>query len=314
MQRNFYLLPLLTVFSVSLFTACAIIHPPVTVEQVNQETGVRQVKQTLKQQLKQPQPALPNSVGVLPFRERGTDYGLGLAATEFFTANLARFKAFNLVDLSYSSLLEHEYATFSPQKKRRVLRAEQLVTGVIHYKDRRLAVAGVRMRDDDRKYKKIAIRRGDASEFFRLIADVNVYFLQQNGITVTKQMADQLYQIPTEKIEAYILYAKGKHQQYLGNFKAALNAYRSAQKVDPEFEQVEQSIDEVETQMTAAVPAPQPTADPVDDSEDEPMDPAPTVEEKYTPPVTESGNVVIKVRPGDVDGRVVIDFPLPEGF
>ena len=299
------------VLALMLGTQCGIVHPPLSIEQESANNQTRLIKNELQQNIKTARSALPNSVGVIPFIETGTDYGLGLAATEFFTANLSLFNSFNLVDMSYSSILNQEFAAFSPQKKRQALKAEQLVTGILQLQNGRLTMAGVRMRQGDRSYKKIAIRKGNGSEFFRLVADLNIYFLQQNGITITRRMAQRLYQIPTENIKAYILYAKGRHQEYLGNFQAAMNAYRRAHKLDPRFQKAEQSSRNLKARI-ASMP-PHLLRQKLGRMNQKADRHSPNIEEKYVPPVTESGTVIINFSPSDETGQVLIDFPLPEG-
>ncbi len=290
---------------------CGIVHPPLSIEQEDAAIEARQIKTELQENIKTAPPALPNSVGVIPFMETGTDYGLGLAATEFFTANLSLFKSFDLLDMSYSSILNQEFAAFSPQKKRQALKAEQLVTGIVQLENGKLTMVGVRMEQGDRSYKKIAVRKGNGYEFFRLVADLNIYFLQQNGVIITRRMARRLYQIPTENIEAYILYAKGRHQEYLGNFRAAMNAYKRAQKLDPRFQKAEQSSRNLQARI-AAMP-PHMLRQKLVRMHQQANRHSPNIEEKYVPPVTESGTVIIDFSPTDETGQVTIDFPLPEG-
>ena len=102
-------------------------------------------------------PRVPNSVGVLTFQERGAKTGLGLAATEFFTANLNLIEKFNLIDMSYSTILEQEFTHFSPSRKQQTLRAEQLITGYVNLAGEDLSVSGLDLPRGTTNFQMVAM-------------------------------------------------------------------------------------------------------------------------------------------------------------
>lgn len=277
---------------------CSMIHPPLSVESYNQRHvdrgGIKAMLRTFADQ----DTVLPNSVGVIPFYEKNSNTGLGLAATEFFTANLNIFDQFNLIDMSYSSILEQEFSAFSPQKQIKSLRAEKLVTGVLMLKNRQILLAGFDMDRSDASYQKLSVRKGDGTEFFRLVSDLNIRFLEKNGITVTPEMAQQLYRIPTENLQAYVLYAKGRHEEYLGNFENALRAYENAVRLAPNFEKARQST--IRMVNNLAYLSPSMIDEKIKDIRDEQ---SPGLEERFVPPLLEKGTIIISIEAPTLERR-----------
>ena len=288
-----------TVIAAMLFAGCGMIHPPLSVETYNSNQVNRRQIKTLLSTFAEQDSVLPNSVGVIPFYESESNTGLGLAATEFFTANLNLFDQFNLIDMSYSSILEQEFTAFSPQKQIKSLRAEKLVTGIVMLKNRQVLLAGFDMERTDRSYKKLSVRKGDGTEFFRLVSDLNIRFLEKNGIIVTPEIAEQLYRIPTENIQAYVLYAKGRHEEYLGNFQNALRAYENASRLDPNFKKARQSARLMSNRL-AALPRPM-LANKIKDIRDDREKQETGLEERFSTPLLQSGKVVIDIEAPTVE-------------
>lgn len=244
-------------FIASLFAFPACMHPPIGMEQhsASPELSASRPEQRLselKQNERYPRGALPGSVGVLTFTDNNPKTGLGLAATEFFTANLALFKRFTLIDLSYSEVLETEYQSYSPEQKRALLQAEQLVRGEVVLENGRLRLSGTLLRNDSGAASSLGERRGGVRDFFRLVADLNIEFLEANNLTVTPQIATQLYKVPTEDLVAYILYARGRHHERMGDYQEAAEAYRAAVVKDPKFKEAQKSLKDAERQLGQA--------------------------------------------------------------
>jgi TolB-like protein len=284
-------------FFLLFIMGCAAIHPPGQLQQ-SEPSKVSTKESTveiLQANLDQEAALLPNSVGVLPFKERGEESGLGLAATEFFTANLGMVQDLALIDLSTTSILETEMAAFSPDKKQRALRAEQVVTGYVTRSGGRLFVNGMQRTQETADYNPLAELDGKESDFFRLVADLDIRYLEKRGIVVTKEMADRFYEVPTENIAAYILYAKGRQAEYLGNFAEAQAAYQQAAEMDPDFDEAEKGSERVERQIAVASELAVPPAQPV--SEDlftSPVEQPPSIEEKNAPATGNTGTVIIR--------------------
>ena len=231
------------------------IHPPITVQTYSDRDTGTSTREKLISELKKNSAAgqfVPNSVGVLPFREVGTETGLGLAATEFFTSNLGLFDRFNLIDQSYSDVLEEEFANYSPGKKRALLRAEQLVEGTVMVQKGKLRLKGFLYAGNQAQPIPLGELEGNSRDFFRLVADLNIKFLEKNRITVTPDIARELYKIPTEDLVAYILYAKGRRYERLGEYQKATKAYRAAIKRDPGFKQAQKRLNHVEKPIIAS--------------------------------------------------------------
>ena len=289
---------------------CSHIHPPITMEDYNQpkQDLRKQVIAELKENATNNKGIIASSVSILPFKETGQETGLGLAASEFFTSNLSMFSQFTMIDRSYSNILAEEYKNYSPEKKQQILRAEQMVRGNVNLNQNEIAIQGTAIK----KKAKIALpsKAGETEDFFRLVADLNIDFLQKNGIVVTDEIARQLYEIPTENIEAYILYAQGRYEESLGNLEAAVKAYRKAQQIDPKFEEPKQRVREIGEIAAIQPPGLRDSEDEfdldnelVDDSSDDllnrPLNQKPNIEERYIPPTIGTG-------------QVIIDFELPE--
>lgn len=281
-----------------VFTAC--MHPPIGTEQYSAPPGLsasrqEQILSELKQNERYPRGAVPGSVGVLTFTDNNPKAGLGLAATEFFTANLALFKRFTLIDLSYSEVLESEYQAYSPEQKRELLQAEQLVRGDVALENGRLRISGALAPNNSRASSPLGDHRGGVTDFFRLVADLNIKFLETNNITVTSQIANELYKVPTEDLVAYILYSRGKHLERTGDYQEAVDAYRAAVVRDPKFKEAQKSLKDAERQMSQ-VPAAQAAKTSRDVLSGAP-DTAPNIlEELSTPGLPGNSPVIIDVQ------------------
>lgn len=278
-----------------LLTGC--IHPPITVEQyaAPEDLEISQKEKLLselKEKEQSPTGLIPGSVGVLNFEEMSSDVGLGLAATEFFTANLGLFDQFTLIDMSYSAVLAEEYQNYSPDIKRVLLEAEQMVSGRVGMKDGVLVIDSDLIPTYSNNPTDLATLRGHAKDFFRLVADLNIKFLEKNNVTVSKEIADQLYQIPTEDLVAYILYARGRNSERLGNYAEALQYYQSAAKKDPKFKKAKERIDETKEKMKQPQPAEQAQKNVLTDVPDTSPN---IVEEESVPGLVGNSRVLIEI-------------------
>jgi hypothetical protein len=275
---------------------CAIMHPPASFKKREVVESPREkVLKTLKTNARAEKPILEGSIGILPFKDRGEETGLGLAATEFLTSNLSMVETFSLIDMSYTHLLETELANFSPDKKQKALRAEQVVAGSVTVSGGALFVYGMYRTAEIEKYKEIAMMEGLEQDFFRLVADLGIVLLENNGITVTKEMADRFYTIPTEKLQAYILYAKGRHAEAMYDFDAAQTAYQQASEADPDFEEAGKSSERVKQKiMSMADMVVQTVADiKTEEIFTNPIEQPPSIEEQSVPSTQNTGTVNI---------------------
>ena len=236
----------LLLLSLIFFINCSYFHPPISVDQVNSKNDNQHLISQLMKNSKENNEPIPGSVSVLPFEEKGKKTGLGLAATEFFTSNISLFSQFTLIDRSMTNTLEQELAHFSPEKKKQALCAEQLVQGEVNLNNKKLAVSGDILHSG--KSKKMDGKNGNAEQFFQMIADLNIQFFENNGIVVSDEIANQLYEVPTENIRAYVHYAEGRYQESIGNFKAAVSSYRQAANLDSDFEEPNERMEKVENQ------------------------------------------------------------------
>jgi hypothetical protein len=280
------------------FTGCALMHPPGSFERKETKVSPRdKILKRLESNAAGNKPVLEGSVGVLSFKDQGEETGLGLAATEFFTSNLSLVDEFNLIDMSYSYILEAELSAFSPEKKQQALRAEQVVTGFVTISGGALFVHGLYRREETENYNELAMLEGAESDFFRLVADLGIRFLENNGMTVTQEMADRFYTIPTENLQAYILYAKGRQAEAVFDYAGASAAYQAASEADPDFDQAEKGSSRMEQQIAAAVDVPVETSTPVE-TEDlftNPTEQPPSMEEQSVPSTSSTGTVTIEV-------------------
>jgi len=293
MKRIGFILALLL-----LIMGCAAIHPPNQIQKA-ESPELSQKESTLdvlQANLEKEYNVLPNSVGVLPFQEKGEETGLGMAAAEFFTANLGLVEDITLIDFSTTSVLEAEFAAFSPDKKQKALRAEQVVTGYVTQSGSKLFINGLLRSAETTDYEPLAVLDGEQSDFFRLVADLNLRYLENRGISVSQELADQFYTVPTEKIEAYILYAKGRRAEYLGNYDEASAAYQQASEMDPNFKEAEASNQRVEQQMaeTGEMTASAQSESLSEDLFSSPVDQPPSLEEQNVPATGNTGTVIIR--------------------
>jgi hypothetical protein len=289
-----YMKKIISLLSILFLAGCSVFHPPLTVESYNKSVSMSpkdKILADLKKNSETAPAAVPNSVAVITFEGRGSESDLGLAATEFFTANLNLFNNFNLIDRSYSTILEQEMSQFQPDKQRRTLGAEQLLTGYTTLTGDALNVSLLDMPKDRNTFQMMAMQDGKNTDFFRLVADLDIKFLEKNGVTVSKEMADRMYTVPTENLQAYILYAKGRRAEYAGDYASAKQYYQQAQQSDPGFKESELGTQRVDQQMESIVTAPPPPETP--DLFVKPVDQPPSMEEKNVPPIGSKGTVVI---------------------
>lgn len=308
MNRIRYVFPILFV----VLVGC--IYPPASLVQYQAAEGPEvSQRETILSELKanaaRAPGAVPGSVGVLTFDETG-DRGLGLAATEFFTSNLGLFEQFTLIDMSYAAVLSEEFYSYSLDRKRTMLKAEQLITGKVAFDGDAISISSHVVKE---RAKPLGDLRGGEKDFFRLVADLNIKFLENTGIAVSPAIANEMYRVPTEDLEAYVLYAKGRKHERLGEYEAALKAYAQAAKRDPEFKEVKASSERVqrkaeiqrqaqearEKQAEPEKKREEPVEPPVRTALPEPSPTLPTVEEQHVPPV--GGN-----------SKVIIEIPIPE--
>jgi len=233
----------LLLLSSIFFINCAYIHPPITVESVNKEEKVntKSLIDDLVKNAEEENKPIVGSVSVLPFEDTGYLTGLGLAATEFFTSNLSLFSQFTLIDRSTTNTLATELNHYSPEKKKQALRTEQLVQGEVNMKGKIVEMSGNIISNE--KSDKLNKKSGNTEQFFQMVADLNIQFFEKNGITVSDEIANQLYEVPTENIRAYIHYSEGRYQESLGNYKAAVKSYQQAVELDPEFAEPEERLE-----------------------------------------------------------------------
>lgn len=283
-----------------LIVGCAAIHPPGQI-QLTEPSKISKKESTIEMlQVNADQESLirPNTVGVLPFQEKGEETGLGLAASEFFSANLYLVDELDLIDLSTTSILEAEFKTFSPDKKQKALRAEQVVTGYVTQSGGKLFINGLLRGAETTDYEPLTVLDGELSDFFRLVADLDIRYLEKRGISVSQEMAEQFYTVPTQQIEAYILYAKGRHAEYLGNYNEAMISYQKASEMDPEFKEAKESNRLLDEQLTVSADAPAaPQLQSQSLSEDlfvSPVEQPPSIEEKNVPATGNTGTVSIR--------------------
>lgn len=282
---------------ISIFLLGGCIHPPISVESYSHSANrPEQLVAELKQNF-QKHP-IPHSIGVLPFKESGKEVGLGLAATEFITSNLSLFENLTLIDQSYADVLENEFATYSPSEKRMMLRAEQLVGGQLKVSDGKLQVKADFLPGYLDSPRELARLEGRSTDFFRLVGDISIKILEKNKITVTPQIAEQIYKPPTEDLVAYVLYAKGRRMERLGDARGAAAAYRAALKRDPKLKPAKQQLENIQMQETGMVESASVKPDPLR-NEDPIAQPPNTIEETSVPGLV--GN-----------SPVIIEFPLPQ--
>lgn len=281
------------VFAMLFVVLVGCIHPPASLvhyQAAEPEVSQREtILSELKANVARSPGAVPGSVGVLTFDETG-DRGLGLAATEFFTSNLGLFDQFTLIDMSYSAVLSEEFYSVSLDRKRTMLGAEQLVTGKVAFDGDVLSMSSHVVKE---RAKPLGDLSGGEKDFFRLVADLNIKFLENTGIAVSQEIADQMYRVPTEDLEAYVLYAKGRKHERLGEYEAALEAYGQAAEKDPGFKEVKEGSERVQVKVERPIEPPTRIVLPEESAT------LPTIEEQHVPSV-------------GANAKVIIEIPLPE--
>ncbi len=76
---------------------------------------------------------------------------------------------------------------------------------------------------------------GNLDDLFELQKRIVFSFLEKNGYELTQEEKEAIAYIPTQNLEAFLMYSKGLLQEDAGNYKEAETFYNNAIQVDPNF-------------------------------------------------------------------------------
>ena len=102
-----------------------------------------------------------------------------------------------------------------------------------------------------------------------------------------------MYEVPTENIQAYILYSRGRRAEYTGNYQEAAEYYRRAQRMDSNFREPGTGLKRVD--QTIKMASAHPRTKPPSDLFERPPERQPGYTEKNVPPVGDKGLVIINI-------------------
>jgi len=91
--------------------------------------------------------------------------------------------------------------------------------------------------------KSVTNISGNLEDLFELQKRVVFSFLEKNGFELTQEEKESIAYIPTQNLEAFLLYSKGLLQEDAGNFKEAETFYNNAVQIDPNFRAAENKLE-----------------------------------------------------------------------
>ena len=77
--------------------------------------------------------------------------------------------------------------------------------------------------------------QGSLYDLFVIEKAIVFSFLQANGIDLTREEKDQIQYVPTQNLQAFLLFSRGLIERDNGNYKRAIIFFQKASELDPNF-------------------------------------------------------------------------------
>lgn len=196
-----------------------------------------------------------NTLAVFPLIYQGTDttyVPLSRGFSEMVSIDLAKIKQFRILErvriqavldeikFSQSTLVDQSTAP----RAGKILKAGTIVSGdydVTHNGYFRINLGSW---DSQTSIRKTWVNKsGSLDDFFRLQKDVVFAFLQAYGIELTKTEMESISHIPTQNLQAFLLYSRGLLQEDAGNFRQAESYFNDAISIDPQFNAAQNKVE-----------------------------------------------------------------------
>jgi TolB-like protein len=188
-----------------------------------------------------------STIAVFPLIYQGTDttyVPLSRGFSEMVSIDLAKVKQLKILErvriqavldeikFSQTSLVDQSTAP----RAGKILKAGTIVSGDYDVTKNGYFRINLGSWDSQTSMRKSWVNKsGGLDDFFRLQKEVVFAFLQANGIELTKTEMEEISFIPTQNLQAFLLYSRGLVQEDAGNYKQAETYFNDAISNDPQF-------------------------------------------------------------------------------
>ncbi len=191
----------------------------------------------------------PTAVAVFPLEYQGTDKKyetLGFGLSEMMISDLGQVQKLKLVERIRLEALLAELRFGATQKVDpataprigKLLSAGRIVGGTYTVTNDKVLRMDVSSWDVPKKKYPEPAGKSDALEnLFRLQKQIVFRIIGDMGITLTRAERERIERVPTENLQAFILYSLGLERESARDFKAAEVYYNQAIALDPNFSQ-----------------------------------------------------------------------------
>ncbi|MFN0157647.1 MAG: CsgG/HfaB family protein [Bacteroidota bacterium] len=205
----------------------------------------------------------PTAVAVFPLTYQGTDKKyetLGFGLSEMIISDLGQVQKLKLVERIRLEALLSELRFGATQKIDpttaprigKLLAAGRIVGGTYTVTNDKVLRMDVSSWDvPKKKYPEPAGKSDDLENLFRLQKQIVFRIIGDIGITLTRAERERIERVPTENLQAFILYSLGIERESARDFQAAEVYYNQAVALDPNFSQA-RSRAEVSGAMSVA--------------------------------------------------------------
>ncbi|QQS36572.1 MAG: hypothetical protein IPM56_01060 [Ignavibacteriales bacterium] len=188
-----------------------------------------------------------STIAVFPLIYQGIDttfVPLSRGFSEMVSIDLAKVKQFRVLEririqavldeikFSQSTLVDQSTAP----RAGKILKAGTIVSGDYDVTKNGYFRINLGSWDSQTSMRKSWVNKsGTLDDFFRLQKEVVFAFLKANGIELTKTEMEAISFIPTQNLQAFLLYSRGLLQEDAGNFRQAETFFNDAISIDPQF-------------------------------------------------------------------------------
>jgi tetratricopeptide (TPR) repeat protein len=216
---------------------------------LNQQQIKKQIQAALANEIPSGDMALipENSVTVLYFKDlsnNGKFDPLSKGIAEFITTDLSKTKKLQVVErMRLQTLLEELRLTeagivdsSTAPRIGRILGVGNMISGTIEeWGGQNLKMASGRLDVLTGSYDPVGEFSGRLDQFFRLEKKLVFGMIDHLGITLTKEERDEIAEVPTENLLAFLAYCEGLNYQDRGDYREAADKFKDAYSRDHNF-------------------------------------------------------------------------------
>lgn len=188
-----------------------------------------------------------STLAVFPLNYTGTDKDyapLSRGFSEMVSIDLAKIKQLKILERIRIQALLDEIKfgqsdivnSSTAPRVGKLLKAGMVVSGnynVTPNKDLKVDLGSWSVQTGERK--SWVNDQGNLYDLFAIEKAVVFAFLQDNGIDLTKEEKEEIQYIPTQNLQAFLLFSRGLIQQDNGDYEKALIYFQKASELDPHF-------------------------------------------------------------------------------